>query len=43
MSPLAGHDFEIMKASIKKWCVGSPVQAALDAAEALLAQVWWWI
>ena len=33
-----GHDFEIMKASIKKWCVGSPVQAALDAAEALLAQ-----
>nr|WP_254442639.1 MmgE/PrpD family protein [Ruegeria arenilitoris] len=33
-----GTRFEIMKASIKKWCVGSPIQAALDAAMALLDQ-----
>lgn len=26
-----GERFEIMDASIKKWCVGSPIQAALDA------------
>jgi 2-methylcitrate dehydratase PrpD len=26
-----GEDYEIMKASIKKWCVGSPIQAALDS------------
>lgn len=31
-----GERFEIMEASIKKWCVGSPIQAALDAAMALL-------
>ncbi|PSL13812.1 MmgE/PrpD family protein [Shimia abyssi] len=33
-----GTRFEIMEASIKKWCVGSPIQAALDAAMALLDQ-----
>ena len=33
-----GSRFEIMEASIKKWCVGSPIQAALDAATALLQQ-----
>jgi 2-methylcitrate dehydratase PrpD len=26
-----GEDYEIMQASIKKWCVGSPIQAALDS------------
>lgn len=31
-----GSRFEIMEASIKKWCVGSPIQAALDAVIALL-------
>lgn len=33
-----GERFEIMEASIKKWCVGSPIQAALDAVMALLGQ-----
>ncbi|MYK30159.1 MAG: MmgE/PrpD family protein [Boseongicola sp. SB0670_bin_30] len=33
-----GTRFEIMEASIKKWCVGSPIQAALDGAMALLEQ-----
>ena len=33
-----GSRFEVMEASIKKWCVGSPIQAALDAAMALLRQ-----
>jgi len=33
-----GVRFEIMDASIKKWCVGSPIQAALDACMALLEQ-----
>ena len=33
-----GTRFEIMNASIKKWCVGSPIQAALDAVLELLAQ-----
>ena len=33
-----GTRFEIMEASIKKWCVGSPIQAALDGAMALLDQ-----
>ena len=32
-----GADFEIMRANIKKWSVGSPIQAALDAVEYLLA------
>ena len=30
-----GERFEILRASIKKWCVGSPIQAALDSAYAL--------
>ena len=33
-----GTRFEIMEASIKKWCVGSPIQAALDGAVAVLEQ-----
>lgn len=32
-----GLRFEIMGAAIKKWCVGSPIQAALDSLEALIA------
>jgi 2-methylcitrate dehydratase PrpD len=31
-----GTRFEIMQASIKKWCVGSPNQAVLDAVSALI-------
>jgi len=31
-----GARFEIMAASIKKWCVGSPIQAALDSVTALI-------
>jgi 2-methylcitrate dehydratase PrpD len=31
-----GVQFEIMRASIKKWCVGSPIQAVLDAVTALI-------
>ncbi|MES2967398.1 MAG: MmgE/PrpD family protein [Pseudomonadota bacterium] len=31
-----GTRFEIMQAAIKKWCVGSPIQAALDALVALM-------
>ena len=30
--------FEIMEATIKKWCVGSPIQAVLDATTALIDQ-----
>jgi 2-methylcitrate dehydratase PrpD len=33
-----GERFEIMGAAIKKWCVGSPIQAALDALTALMAE-----
>jgi 2-methylcitrate dehydratase PrpD len=33
-----GSRFEIMRASIKKWCVGSPIQAVLDATAALIAE-----
>jgi 2-methylcitrate dehydratase PrpD len=33
-----GSRFEIMRASIKKWCVGSPIQAALDALTLLMAE-----
>ncbi len=33
-----GTRFEVMEASIKKWCVGSPIQAALDAVMAILDQ-----
>ena len=31
-----GTRFEIMGAAIKKWCVGSPIQAALDSLMALM-------
>ena len=30
-----GERYEIMSASIKKWCVGSPIQAVLDSVTAL--------
>ena len=33
-----GSRYEIMRASIKKWCVGSPIQAALDALTLLMAE-----
>ncbi len=33
-----GTRYEIMRASIKKWCVGSPIQAALDALTLLMAE-----
>jgi len=33
-----GERFEIMQASIKKWCVGSPIQAALDSTVSLIAE-----
>lgn len=33
-----GRDYEIMRAMIKKWTVGSPIQPALDSSLALLTQ-----
>lgn len=33
-----GSDFEVMQASIKKWCVGSPIQAALDSLVYLMTE-----
>jgi 2-methylcitrate dehydratase PrpD len=33
-----GSRFEIMAASIKKWCVGSPIQSVLDATTTLVAE-----
>jgi 2-methylcitrate dehydratase PrpD len=33
-----GARYEIMEASIKKWCVGSPIQSVLDATTALIAE-----
>lgn len=30
-----GSRFEVMRAAIKKWCVGSPIQAVLDAIMAI--------
>ncbi len=33
-----GARHEVMLASIKKWCVGSPIQAALDALTLLMAE-----
>jgi 2-methylcitrate dehydratase PrpD len=33
-----GQRYELMGASIKKWCVGSPIQAALDALLALMTE-----
>ena len=32
-----GSRYEVMRTNIKKWCVGSPIQAALDALAALIA------
>lgn len=33
-----GTRFELMNASIKKWCVGSPIQAALDSLIDLMSE-----
>jgi len=33
-----GSEYEIMNANIKKWSVGSPIQAALDSLETLLRE-----
>jgi 2-methylcitrate dehydratase PrpD len=33
-----GERFELMRTAIKKWCVGSPCQAALDSIENLLRE-----
>lgn len=33
-----GSRFEVMNASIKKWCVGSPIQAALDSLTYLMSE-----
>ncbi|MBI4182665.1 MAG: MmgE/PrpD family protein [Proteobacteria bacterium] len=33
-----GRDYEIMRANIKKWSVGSPIQAALDSLQALMRE-----
>lgn len=33
-----GERYEIMRASIKKWCVGSPIQSILDATTELVAR-----
>lgn len=33
-----GKRYEVMRTAIKKWCVGSPIQAALDSLEALLRE-----
>ncbi len=33
-----GRKFEVMDASIKKWCVGSPIQAAIDSLTFLVAE-----
>ncbi len=33
-----GERFEIMETNIKKWSVGSPIQAALDSVEALVRE-----
>ncbi|HMA13630.1 MAG TPA: MmgE/PrpD family protein [Kiloniellaceae bacterium] len=33
-----GSRYEILAASIKKWCVGSPIQAALDSLTALMSE-----
>ena len=33
-----GESFEIMRAMIKKWTVGSPIQPALDSSQALLRE-----
>jgi 2-methylcitrate dehydratase PrpD len=33
-----GERYEIVETTIKRWCVGSPIQAPLDAVESLLAE-----
>jgi len=33
-----GKEFEIMRAMIKKWTVGSPIQATIESAQALLKE-----
>jgi len=33
---LLGERFEIMRTSIKKWCVASPIQSALDAIDSIV-------
>jgi len=33
-----GERFEIVQTNIKKWCVGSPIQAALDSLECLMSE-----
>jgi 2-methylcitrate dehydratase PrpD len=33
-----GREYEIMRAMIKKWTVGSPIQPAIDSAQALLQE-----
>jgi 2-methylcitrate dehydratase PrpD len=32
-----GERYDVMETTIKRWCVGSPIQAPLDAVETLLA------
>jgi 2-methylcitrate dehydratase PrpD len=32
-----GERFDVMETTIKRWCVGSPIQAPLDGVEALMA------
>lgn len=38
MARALGSTYEIMNASIKKWAVGSPIQASLDSLQALLLE-----
>jgi 2-methylcitrate dehydratase PrpD len=33
-----GSRYEILRATIKKWCVGSPIQASLDGLETLMRE-----
>ena len=33
-----GHKFEIARTNLKKWCVGSPIQAPLDGLQAILEE-----
>ena len=32
-----GEEYEILRTTVKKWCVGAPIQAPLDALTALMA------
>jgi 2-methylcitrate dehydratase PrpD len=38
MSRGLGRDYEIMRAMIKKWTVGSPIQPAIDSTQALVLE-----